>query len=108
MEIKAIPWNHCKLEYLVSIVDNMYIIFQIVLGAIILLKLSDFDAPNRIIEILELAVSNSALNLQLKESLEFNKQLMGEFEKVVKDKLIGEEELYTKFRILLNKFKARD
>jgi hypothetical protein len=61
------------------------------------------DAPTRIIDLLEMALSASNLQKQLSESLDFNKKLLDEYERTVKDKLEREDELYTKFRVLLNK-----
>lgn len=73
------------------------------MGSIILLKLSESEASIKLIELLEQSALASNVNIQLKESMEFNKKLMGEYEKVVKDKIACEEEIFTKFRILLNK-----
>lgn len=75
------------------------------MGAIILLKLSESDSSAKILEILEQSALASNLQAQLKESMEFNKKLMEEYEKVVREKVDREEELYSKFRILLNKIK---
>jgi len=78
------------------------------LGAIILLKLSESEASTKIIELLEQSAFAAKLKIQLKESMEFNKKLMEEYEKLVKDKIVCEEELFTKFRILLNKINNKN
>lgn len=71
----------------------------------ILLKLSDSAAPVKLIDLLEQSALASQLQSQLKESMEFNKKLVEEYGKVVREKVECEEELFTKFRILLNKIK---
>jgi hypothetical protein len=73
------------------------------LGAVILLKLTEPDSSTKLLELLEQSVSASKLAAELKESMEFNKKLLEEYEKTVKEKVECEEELFTKFRILLNK-----
>ena len=52
-----------------------------------------------------MSVSKSNLQNDLTESLELNKKLLEEYEKTVKAKIELEDELYTKFRLLLNKVK---
>ena len=78
------------------------------MGAVILLKLSESDASIKLIELLEQSALSTKLNIQLKESMELNKKLMEEYEKLVNDKIVCEEELFTKFRILLNKINNKN
>ena len=72
----------------------------------ILLKQSDDDCPSKLLTLLTESISASQLRSQLNESLELNKKVMEEYEKVVKRKIEDEDELYTKFRVLLSKYKA--
>lgn len=74
------------------------------LGAILLLKQQSADeSQSKIIALLEESVVVTALRDQLKESMDLNKKMVEEMDGIVKGKLAEEEELYTKFRILLNR-----
>ena len=59
----------------------------------------------KLLELLEQSTLSSKLTLQLKDATDLNKKLLEEYEKVVREKVACEEELYTKFRILLKKIK---
>ena len=74
------------------------------MGAILLLKqASDEDCKTSILNLLEQSMVVSSHQSELKELREINKKLTDEYETVVKKKIAEEDELYTKFRILLNK-----
>lgn len=68
-----------------------------------MLKLPVDQSTTKILDLLNQTVAISDVRARLQESLETNRKIMDEYERVVKEKLEGEEELYTKFRILLNK-----
>lgn len=62
--------------------------------------------------IISLLASPSEINIkslkrELIESRRLNEQVLSEYEKVVTEKLEKEEELYTKFRLLLNSKKEK-
>ncbi len=73
------------------------------LGAILLLKQSADESQSKIIALLEQSVAVTSLRDQLKESMDLNKKMVEEMDGIVKRKLAEEEEIYTKFRILLNR-----
>lgn len=68
-----------------------------------LLKQSEDDSQSKLMDLLKATSRLSDLETKLKESVEFNKKLMEEYEMIVKGKLEEEEELYTKFRELLKR-----
>lgn len=78
------------------------------LGAVILLKQSDSDAPSKLLNLLAESVSAAQVRAELNESLELNKKMVEEYERVVRRKIEDEDELYTKFRILLSKYQSNE
>ena len=74
----------------------------------ILLRQSTDDCPPKLLGLLSDSLAASQLRAQLSESLDLNKKLLEELEQVVRRKIEDEDELYTKFRVLLNKYKSPD
>lgn len=70
-----------------------------------MLKQDDEVGP-KIINLLSDSIYTSKLRADLDESLELNKKLMTELERIVKKKVEDEDELFTKFRELLNRYKS--